>query len=326
MKKQILTITAGLACTAAGLMAQPTAQSAQGTGVGAARGGVILPFTTSQQAESLGTVVAVGGRGGVQNITGSPFSAREENKSVQTLGDGTRIETSVISQIYRDSQGRTRVERTDQGSTIITIVDPVGGFRMSLDPAAKSATRLMMAAGRGGVAVGGGGGGRGGAGAGAAAVGGTFTMGEGVNNSGMETFTIRSTEPATAAIRRTPAADPNVKHEDLGFQSMNGVMAEGHRTTRIIPAGSIGNNRDISIVNEQWFSKDLQRIVKSVNTDPRYGTTTDELTNISHDAPDAGLFMIPAGYTITEGGGRGRGVAMPVPTQQSQGGGGGGGR
>jgi len=77
----------------------------------------------------------------------------------------------------------------------------------------------------------------------------------------------------------------------------------------------IGNNRDILVVNEQWYSKDLQTMVKTVNSDPRYGTTTYEMTNISQAAPDAGLFMIPAGYTITEQAGRGgRGVALPVPT------------
>jgi hypothetical protein len=85
--------------------------------------------------------------------------------------------------------------------------------------------------------------------------------------------------------------------------------------TNTIPAGAIGNNRDIQEVNERWYSKDLQMMVKTINSDPRFGITTYEMTNISQAAPDAGLFMIPAGYTITEQAGRGgRGVAMAVPT------------
>ena len=102
--------------------------------------------------------------------------------------------------------------------------------------------------------------------------------------------------------------NPQLKREDLGFQMQNGVMAEGTRVTRTIPAGTIGNSRDLHVVNEQWYSKDLQMMVKTVNSDPRYGVTTYEMTNISHDAPEAGLFMIPAGYTITEQAGRGRGA------------------
>ena len=41
-------------------------------------------------------------------------------------------------------------------------------------------------------------------------------------------------------------------------------------------------------------------MVKTSNSDPRYGVTTYEMMNISQAAPDAGLFMVPAGYTITE--------------------------
>jgi hypothetical protein len=44
---------------------------------------------------------------------------------------------------------------------------------------------------------------------------------------------------------------------------------------------------------------DLQVLVKSVYSDPRYGTTTYELTNLLA-APDAALFQPPAGYEPRE--------------------------
>jgi hypothetical protein len=213
------------------------------------------------------------------------------------LGDGTQLETSEVTQFYRDSQGRTRTEQTLQGRSSIIVLDPVASVRLLMDPAAKSATRVTMVsmAARGG---------RGGA-AGVAAPAGAYTI-------------IRD-EP-NAVLLALKSASQQFKQEDLGLQMQNGVMAEGRRLSTTVPAGAIGNNRDIHVVNEQWYSKDLQMMVKTVNSDPRFGTTTYEMTNISHDAPDAGLFMIPAGYTITEQAGRGGRGAQAG--QQSQAGGG----
>jgi hypothetical protein len=296
MKKQLFAIAFGLTLMAAGLPAQ------SGTII---KDGIIITTDNgatqsfiSQQADTLGTFVFVGGGGrGGQGVTGSPLSAREETRTVQTLGDGTQLETSEVTQFYRDSQGRTRTEQTLQGRSSIIVLDPVASVRLLMDPAAKSATRVTMVsmAARGG---------RGGA-AGVAAPAGAYTI-------------IRD-EP-NAVLLALKSASQQFKQEDLGLQMQNGVMAEGRRLSTTVPAGAIGNNRDIHVVNEQWYSKDLQMMVKTVNSDPRFGTTTYEMTNISHDAPDAGLFMIPAGYTITEQAGRGGRGAQAG--QQSQAGGG----
>src|SRR5580704_1697660 len=47
---------------------------------------------------------------GSRVVTGKPFSATEERHSVQILGDGTHIESSETNRLYRDEQGRTRIE------------------------------------------------------------------------------------------------------------------------------------------------------------------------------------------------------------------------
>jgi hypothetical protein len=100
-------------------------------------------------------------------------------------------------------------------------------------------------------------------------------------------------------------------------QSQNGVLATGTRSTLTIPLGQIGNNRDIHVVNEQWFSEDLQMLVKTVNSDPRFGENTYELTNISRMEPDAALFQIPTDYTVIEPGtgrgGRGQATGPAQP-------------
>ena len=42
-------------------------------------------------------------------------------------------------------------------------------------------------------------------------------------------------------------------------------------------------------------------LVKSSNSDPRFGQTTYELSNINRTAPGATLFQIPADYTMDGG-------------------------
>ena len=90
--------------------------------------------------------------------------------------------------------------------------------------------------------------------------------------------------------------------DDLGTQSINGISAQGTRHTRTIPAGEIGNEKPISIVVETWYSPDLQLLVMSKRSDPRFGETTYSLSNILRKEPDASLFSVPAGYTIEQAG------------------------
>jgi hypothetical protein len=87
----------------------------------------------------------------------------------------------------------------------------------------------------------------------------------------------------------------------LGDKEVNGVTATGTREKRTIPAGAIGNDRDLELVDERWFSADLQMLVKSVSSDPRFGETTYQLTNIARTMQDPALFQIPPDYTVIAG-------------------------
>jgi hypothetical protein len=228
-------------------------------------------------------------RGGVP-VTGSPMAAKEVNKTVQTLSDGTEIQNVHTTVFYRDSQGRTRSE-PEKGQVLI--MDPVAGVRITLNASTKTAMRMQapgLAAGRGGAF--------------------TITPDGGMVATQLKLQAAAMREDAEKMIAEARASSKTKNQantEDLGFQMQNGVMAQGTRSTITIPQGQIGNNRDIHIVNERWYSKDLQMIVKSVNSDPRFGVTTFELTNISQNAPDPTLFQVPTGYTVTEGGRGARG-------------------
>jgi hypothetical protein len=110
---------------------------------------------------------------------------------------------------------------------------------------------------------------------------------------------------ASAAVKPFPAMEKrgensDVKVETLGVQNVEGVQAEGTRRTTLIPAGAIGNERPIEVVYERWYSKELQMIVLSKNSDPRFGEQTYRLTNITRADPPITLFSPPADYKIID--------------------------
>jgi hypothetical protein len=83
----------------------------------------------------------------------------------------------------------------------------------------------------------------------------------------------------------TGTREDNARNESLGKQAIEGVEAEGTRNTLEIPAGEIGNERPIEIVFERWYSPELQVVVMTKHSDPRFGETTYRLTNINGSEP-----------------------------------------
>jgi hypothetical protein len=115
-------------------------------------------------------------------------------------------------------------------------------------------------------------------------------------------FKIQTDDAAGAVYMfRRKGPNENAVKEDLGKQTIEGVEAQGTRVTITIPAGEIGNERAIEIVNERWYSPELQVDVMTRHNDPRTGETTYRLTNINRTEPAKSLFEVPADYTVSEG-------------------------
>lgn len=93
-------------------------------------------------------------------------------------------------------------------------------------------------------------------------------------------------------------AGDNVKYELLGTRKIEGLEAQGERSTLTFPAGAIGNDRAFDIVYERWYSKDLQMIIFSKYSDPRFGEQTYRLTNIKRAEPAGEVFKVPADYKL----------------------------
>ena len=111
--------------------------------------------------------------------------------------------------------------------------------------------------------------------------------------------------PAAIPALSVPSPDsqsprPQFSHESLGTQTIDGVLAEGARTTVTYPIGAVGNDRPISTVSETWTSPELKTVVLRKNSDPRSGESTTKLTNISRVEPDPSLFQIPSDYEIVD--------------------------
>ena len=213
-----------------------------------------------------GQTVWVAPQSNESGITDRPFSGTEQRHSLQVLGDGTHIETKETNHFYRDAQGRTRTERENG---LAEIHDPVRGVSFEIDTVSKQVR---------------------------------YAISKGQNSAAAAYTSAALAKLAAEAHALQSQTDSQRKggDEDLGMSVVNGVAARGTRHTTTIAVGEIGNDRPIKIVSERWYSEDLQMLVKSGNSDPRFGDTTYEMTNISQ-LPGPALFQMPADYARDHG-------------------------
>lgn len=211
-------------------------------------------------------------------VKNAPFSADVTTETSMVLQDGNPIHQVSTLRVYRDSEGRTRREQSLNSvgglasntnlPTVVFINDPVAGFNYALSPASHTATRS--------------------------------TGGRGANRGG------RPGPANDAAGRRmrgpVSGEQQNVKTESLGRQTIEGVPADGTRTTVTIPAGQLGNEKPIQTVVESWYSADLQTVILSRRNDPRTGETVTRYTSISRAEPSHTLFEVPGDYKVSDSG------------------------
>lgn len=246
-----------------------------------------------------------------KTVTGAPYSAEEKTTITQTLSDGNRIVNTTSAKVYRDQQGRTRMERTlsipgagTDANTMVVIHDPVAqvgytlvpeertAMKMEIKNQARSAVDAALKAGAEAKASG--------RKAHAEESGKQVTVGVmGVANK-LEAEAMASGQMVTI-YRQLDRADEKAHTEDLGKQVIEGVSVQGTRSTATIPAGAMGNERPIEIVSERWYSPELQMNIMTKRNDPRMGETVYTVTNLNRADPDPSLFQVPAGYTEKAG-------------------------
>jgi hypothetical protein len=219
-------------------------------------------------------------------VTAAPYTATATTESTQVLADGNRIVNKTSSFVARDGQGRTRRE-TDlhrigtmqvDSPKMVFINDPTTHTQYIVTPGGGGATKVIRS--------------------------------EGNWKEEPQIIDLRGTRERRIKERvivnargaregqQSKESTEQVKHEDLGTQTIEGVSAQGKRETVTIPAGEIGNEKPIEIVTETWFSPELHTMVLRKHSDPRLGENTYRLTDIKRNEPDASLFQPPAGTKL----------------------------
>lgn len=314
------------AASAAALLAQPPApgvriESREAIHVMGATAGAqgAFSFVTAEMGFEMG------------DVKGVPFTGEFVSETVQTLADGNRIKSSNTTSYARDGEGRSRREMSisaigpwagGEAHKSVFIHDPVSKIDYVLDPQSKTARKINIGAMTAKAVTG----------AAPAKVTATFTRKiETVNGQssvveekiegpadGPKRVMVYHADDAAKAEFTAPerialpgglvfqgdgnasTAAPNVKTEKLGTRLIEGVEAEGTRTTVTIPAGQIGNELPLDTVSERWYSNELKTVVLTTRKDPRNGETTYKLTNLRRGEPARQSFEVPSDYKVSE--------------------------
>jgi hypothetical protein len=265
------------------------------------------PILQVQSGPVGGFSVAISGK--VEVVKSHGYQADAVTETVQTLADGSHISHKMVAAVARDAEGRTmRAEMldgmglwggaNDKQIRITTVLDPVAGTHIHWESDSKTATVMPMphaaVMGTGPLPPN------------AAEGGGIITSGgfssEGITEGGAmpllpgpDTVFVSGMH---AQVQRPGVASSNETTEQLGTRMVEGVEAVGTQVTQLIPAGTIGNDKDLVSTRETWFSPELKIVVSSIRNDPRFGQIRYTLTNIRVTEPSASLFQPPAGYTL----------------------------
>jgi hypothetical protein len=258
---------------------------------------------------------------GARPVLRAPYSADAVTTVTQLLVNGNRIDNEMSAKVARDSRGRTRQEHqalflgtlvAERQTALVTITDPVAGTYITLDQerrvAFRTRTRPPVKATRSGDSMA------------SATQSAPSIPGRPVPPT---VATIPNTQATPApfppgdvdvlveqgtgrgeaiasrgfAVQAVPLGGDSVTKQ-LGEKEIEGVRVSGTLTTMTIPAERIGNQFPIEIVSERWFSPELQIVVMSRRSDPRFGDTVYRLINIDRSEPPQSLFEVPAGFRI----------------------------
>ena len=260
-------------------------------------------------------------------IQGAPYCADAVHETVQALADGNRIVQRQSSRQCRDGEGRTRQEVISGERRHVYLRDPVAHEAWLLDADGKRAVRLdglhRPAGAEGGeyrmmwdrVL----GWGRtlreqlhmklGGDGAplppppppppGAGMDGGPESMR--ITLHGMNPAELgpgpggMMPPPIALHARLMGPRGPGVTNL-LPAETIEGLKADGKRTSWTIEAGKVGNEKPIVIVNEVWSSPELGITLRSRDVNPLNGEDSFRVQNVARGEPDAALFKVPQDY------------------------------
>jgi len=233
-------------------------------------------------------------------VKGLPFCATILTEHTQVFADGNRIHTTDNSTLCRDSEGRVRRESAltllgpaaqNPPTKLITIIDPVAGFRYLLDANAKIAHKMPISVGKGpiGPSV-----------ARAAEPGGGGKTADVFFYQPAGSGSLVTSSRALVSKDEHGESESDSTTESLGDQTIDGIHATGSRVTTTIPSGKMGNEQPMVITSERWYSSEIKATVMTKHNDPWAGELKTQFTNLSTSEPDPALFTVPSDYKIVD--------------------------
>jgi hypothetical protein len=264
-------------------------------------------------------------------VKGAPYCADALHETVQILVDGNRIVQRQQTRMCRDGQGRTRQELSGHhGRRSVYLRDPVSQEAWLLDVDAQRAVRLLppiaFAVEPGDApphktgwwqrVVEWGSGvrqrvfGHGKPPADAPAASAAGNVGYGISEPPPQPVRVflggpgpmgdmppaGMPPPAIAFHARLHGPRGPGVTTPLPPDTIEGLRADGQRTTWTLEPGRIGNERPIVIVHEVWSSPELGITLRSRDLDPLTGEENYRVQNLKRGEPDASLFRVPADY------------------------------
>lgn len=191
------------------------------------------------------------------------YSAVVTWRQFRTLADGTQSGwPSTVTKVWRDSQGRSRTETAKPGE-----LESNWNGRFTLTEISDPVGRFVYI----------------------------------LNDEAKIAYRMAALAGLPPVERQAPATKvAKTVTENLGWATVEGVMAEGTRTTRTISVGPAAKETSIVTTSEEWYSPDLKRPMLLIGHDPRFGERTQRTTNVSREEPNPELFQPPGDYRVVD--------------------------
>lgn len=202
----------------------------------------------------------------VPTVKGAPFSGQANITIRMKQFDGARMERKLDGKYYRDSDGRVRREQLIVGLGAATPRKDSQNIVTIVDPVAGFIYTIIG------------------------------------SERAVQRVPIGKAPPAVGGVPPSSLLPEGfaTRDEALGTRTIEGVPATGTKTFVTVPAGLMGNERPVEVVEERWESADLKLVLLSHQQNPVSGEVEYRLTNISRAEPPADLFRIPAGYKVVD--------------------------
>jgi len=217
-------------------------------------------------------------------VSNAPYSATFTDTRTEKLQDGSVLTHTSTRTVARDTQGRLREEITFEPrrgakgaaatrKTEVVVFDPVAQTVTRWNNENKIAHVMSLPQG------------------------GHRSPGFGPGHEGGP-----EAGPRPAGFERPGREREGVSFAstDLGYKTVDGLSLNGRKVTRTIAPGVMGNDKEIVVSHESWYSNDLKVMISETDSNPFAGSHTLVTSNLSRNEPAATLFKAPEGYTVQQ--------------------------